>query len=156
MLPIDFDNDGDLDLFVASRLVPQQYPTPATSHLLENISTKNHIEFIDVTANSITAFKDLGLVTDAISIDFDNDNDDDLIVVGEWMPITFLENSNATFKKISNKNQLENTVGWWYSIQKNDLDNDGDEDFVVGNLGLNYKYKATPEKTFDVYANDFR
>jgi hypothetical protein len=97
----------------------------------------------------------LGLITDAISIDFDKDNDEDLIVVGEWMPITFLENNNSTFTNITDKNLLKNTVGWWYSIEKTDMDNDGDEDFIVGNLGLNYKYKASPEKTFDVYANDF-
>ncbi len=154
-IPIDFDKDGDLDLFVASRLTAQHYPTPATSHLLENISTKNLVKFKDVTLESKTAFENLGLATDAIAIDFDNDNDEDLIVVGEWMPITFLENDNNTFKNVTSKKYLKNTVGWWYSIEKSDLDNDGDLDFIIGNLGLNYKYKATPEKTFDVYANDF-
>ncbi len=154
VIPIDFDNDGDLDLFVASRLVPQHYPTPATSYLLENVSTKNNIKFNDITGKS-SAFNELGLVTDAISIDFDKDNDLDLIVVGEWMPITFLENNNGSFKNVTEKQSLKNTVGWWYSIEKSDMDNDGDFDFIVGNLGLNYKYKATPEKTFDVYANDF-
>jgi hypothetical protein len=154
VIPFDFDNDGDLDLFVASRLVPQQYPTPATSYLLENVSTKASVKFKKVTKN-ISAFKDLGLVTDAISVDFDNDKDLDLIVVGEWMPITFLENNNNSFTNITNKNLIENSTGWWYSINKADVDNDGDLDFVVGNLGLNYKYKAKPEKTFDVFANDF-
>ncbi len=153
-IPIDFDNDGDLDLFVMSRLVPQQYPTPATSHLLENISSTGQVRFKDVTGNS-PAFTALGLATDAIAIDFDNDNDLDIIVVGEWMPITFLENDKASFKNVSAQKNLKNTVGWWYSIEKTDLDNDGDNDFIVGNLGLNYKYKASPEKTFDVYANDF-
>ena len=155
VIPIDFDKDGDLDLFVASRLTPQNYPTPATSYLLENVSTKTNVQFKDITGKSKSTFKNLGLVTDAIAIDFDNDNDDDLIVVGEWMPITFLENDNNTFKNITDKNILKNTVGWWYSIEKSDLDNDGDLDFIVGNLGLNYKYKASPEKTFDVFANDF-
>lgn len=154
VIPFDFDNDGDLDLFVASRLVPQQYPTPATSYLLENVSTKTSVKFEKVTKN-ISAFKDLGLVTDAISIDFDNDKDLDLIVVGEWMPITFLENKNNSFTNVTNKNLIENSTGWWYSINKADVDKDGDLDFFVGNLGLNYKYKAKPEKTFDVFANDF-
>ncbi len=155
VISFDFDNDGDLDLFIGSKLIPQFYPTPPNSHLLENVSTKTEVKFIDVTNNSDNTFNKLGLITDAISIDFDNDNDEDLIVVGEWMPITFLENNNNTFTNITDKNLLKNTVGWWYSIEKTDMDNDGDEDFIVGNLGLNYKYKASPEKTFDVYANDF-
>ena len=155
VISFDFDKDGDLDLFIGSKLIPQFYPTPPNSHLLENVSTKTEVKFIDVTNNSDNTFNKLGLITDAISIDFDNDNDEDLIVVGEWMPITFLENNNNTFTNITDKNLLKNTVGWWYSIEKTDMDNDGDQDFIVGNLGLNYKYKASPEKTFDVYANDF-
>jgi len=155
VIPIDFDNDGDLDLFIGSKLIPQFYPTSPNSHLLENVSTKNEVKFIDVTNKSNNTFKQLGLITDAISIDFDNDNDQDLIVVGEWMPITFLENTKGEFTNITTKNLLKNTNGWWYSIHKSDMDNDGDQDFIVGNLGLNYKYKASTEKTFDVYANDF-
>lgn len=153
-ISIDFDNDGDLDLFVASRLIPHKYPTPATSYLLENRSTKTNVKFKKETKN-ISAFEDLGMVTDAISIDFDNDNDLDLIVVGEWMPITFLENNNNVFENVTNNNFIKNSSGWWYSIKKTDLDKDGDQDFVVGNLGLNYKYKSKPKKTFDVFANDF-
>ncbi len=152
VIPIDFDNDGDLDLFIATRLLPQHYPKPPNSHLLENVSTKMNIKFKEISSES---FKKLGLVTDAISIDFDNDKDQDLIVVGEWMPITFLENNNGIFKNVTKKQSIKNTTGWWYSIQKADIDKDGDVDFVVGNLGLNYKYKATPTKTFDIYANDF-
>ncbi len=155
VIPFDFDNDGDLDLFVGSKLIPQFYPTPPNSHLLENMSTKNEVKFVDITSNSEETFSKLGLITDAISIDFDNDNDEDLIVVGEWMPITFLENDQGKFTNITTNSSLKNTNGWWYSIYKSDMDNDGDEDFIVGNLGLNYKYKASPDKTFDVYANDF-
>jgi len=152
---LDFDNDGDLDLFVGSKLIPQFYPTPPNSHLLENKSTKNEVKFVDITSNSEETFSKLGLITDAISIDFDNDNDEDLIVVGEWMPITFLKNDQGKFTNITTNSSLKNTNGWWYSIYKSDMDNDGDQDLIVGNLGLNYKYKASPNKTFDVYANDF-
>ncbi len=155
VIPIDFDNDGDLDLFVATRLLPQHYPQPPNSHLLENRSTKTEVKFVDISKKSNEAFKKLGLVTAAISIDFDKDKDEDLIVVGEWMPITFLENTNGIFKNVTKKQTLKNTTGWWYSIHKVDMDSDGDQDFIVGNLGLNYKYKASTEKTFDVYANDF-
>ncbi len=155
VIPFDFDKDGDLDLFIASRLLPQYYPKPPNSHLLENVSTKEEVKFIDVSKKSKKTFDKLGLVTDVIAIDFDKDNDEDLIVVGEWMPITFLENTKGVFKNVTKQQSLKNTTGWWYSIHKNDMDNDGDMDFIVGNLGLNYKYKATPEKTFDIYANDF-
>lgn len=154
-IPIDFDNDGDLDIFLATRLLPHYYPKPPNSYLLENVSTKTEVKFKNVSANSKNTFQKLGLVTDAVAVDFDNDNDQDIIAVGEWMPITFLENNNGVFKNVTENQTLKNTTGWWYSIQKADIDNDGDQDFIVGNLGTNYKYKAKPNKTFDIYANDF-
>jgi len=87
--------------------------------------------------------------------DFDNDGWLDLIIVGEWMPITILRNNQGTFENVSKKMKMENTVGWWFSIKEGDFDKDGDIDFIVGNLGLNYKYKATEDETFDIYLNDF-
>ena len=87
--------------------------------------------------------------------DFDNDGWLDLIIVGEWMPITILRNNQGTFENVSKKMEMENTVGWWFSIKEGDFDKDGDIDFIVGNLGLNYKYKATEDETFDIYLNDF-
>jgi len=152
--PFDYDNDGDLDLFVGGRLIPRKYPYPADSFILRNDSKNGNVKFSDVTSEIAPALKELGLVTDAVWNDFDSDGDVDVIVVGEWMPITIIENNNGTFTKIEN-DSFKNTTGWWSSIEAKDMDNDGDEDFIVGNLGLNYKYKADLDRTFDVFVSDY-
>ena len=150
--PCDFDNDGDIDLFVGGRLIAQQYPLPASGYLLEN----NNGIFTEVSLKIAPELDTLGLITDALWEDIDGDKDKDLIVVGEWMPITVFINNKGTFKKSdNNKNGLLNTEGWWYSIASGDFDKDGDIDLIGGNLGLNYKYKASKEKPFEVYSSDF-
>ena len=151
----DYDNDGDLDLFVGGRLVPGNYPLPATSYILENISSSGSPKFTDVTKKVAPELLKLGMVTDAMWTDYNNDGWIDLVVVGEWMPITFFQNENGVFKNVTNKLNLDNTTGWWFSVKEGDFDNDGDKDYIAGNLGLNYKYKATKEETFDIYFNDF-
>lgn len=152
----DYDNDGDLDLFVGGRIVPGKYPFPPKSYILKNEGNKNGaIYFSDVTQNLMPELTELGLVTSVLWDDFNNDGNIDLIVVGEWMPIRFFENKGGKFKEITKKLGLEEETGWWYSLQKVDYDNDGDMDYVAGNLGLNYKYKAKEKAPFEVYANDF-
>ena len=151
----DYDNDGDIDLFVCGRLTPKNYPAPADSYILENRSTKNSIRFVDVTDTVCPDLKNLGLATDASWADYDNDGKLDLIIVGEWMPIKVFKNKGDKFVDATNIVGLENTNGWWFSMAKGDFDNDGDTDFIVGNLGLNYKYKTNESETFDIYFNDF-
>lgn len=151
----DFDKDGDMDLFVSGRLVPGNYPAPAKSYILENISTAEHISFIDVTEKVAPELVKPGLVTSASWSDYNNDGWLDLIIVGEWMPIRVFKNSKGTFKEVSKEMQLDKTTGWWFSMANGDFDNDGDLDFVLGNLGLNYKYKSSEGNTFDIYLNDF-
>ena len=151
----DYDKDGDLDLFVAGRLVPGNYPSPANSYILENKSTKDKIEFADVSHNIAPTLEKLGMVTDALWTDYDNDGWTDLIVTGEWMPIVILKNEEGIFTDYSEQLGLEDTRGWWFSIAGEDFDKDGDMDYLVGNLGLNYKYKANEKETFDIYFNDF-
>ncbi len=150
VIPSDFDNDGDLDLFVGGRLTPKSYPEPTSSYILENRKGK----LVDVTQMIAPKLKDIGMVTDAVWDDFDTDGDQDLIIVGEWMPITVFENEEGQFVK-SNTSTVNNSSGWWFSVEKGDFDNDGDTDFIAGNLGLNYKYKTTVDKPFDVYYKDF-
>ena len=152
---IDYDKDGDLDIFSGGRLVPKNYPLPANSYILENVSTNGVPEFIDVTNKIAPELENLGMVTSASWTDIDKDGWVDLIVVGEWMPITIFRNNQGSFENITKKMNLEDTTGWWFSIKEGDFDKDGDMDFIVGNLGLNYKYKANEKETFDIYLNDF-
>jgi hypothetical protein len=145
----DFDNDGDLDLFVGSRMKPWNYPEPASSYLLLNENGK----FSNYNTDQFT---DLGLVTDAEWFDYDNDGDSDIVVVGEWMPITVFKNEDGNFiKEEINTNLGCSSTGWWYSIEVGDLNNDKLPDLIVGNLGLNYKYKASVDEPFEVFYDDF-
>ncbi len=148
----DFDDDGYQDLFVAGRQVPGRYPMPADSYLLKNEGGK----LIDVTDALAPELRKLGMVTDAIWADYDGDGDMDIIIVGEWMPVTVFENRQGKFHKIANKsNGLENSEGWWWSIAADDFDGDGDIDFVVGNMGFNYKHTASVKYPLVGFACDF-
>lgn len=97
----DFDKDGDLDLFVGGRLVPKKYPFPADSYILENVSTAAGPMFKDITEQVLPELKSLGLVTASVWTDFDQDGWQDLIVVGEWLPLTFFKNNEGVFKNVS-------------------------------------------------------
>ncbi|MEO9512159.1 MAG: VCBS repeat-containing protein [Flavobacteriaceae bacterium] len=146
----DYDKDGDMDLFIGGRHVPHQYPTPTSSTLLRN----ENGQLINSTSNYANELLNIGMVTDAVWSDYDNDDDLDLILTGEWMPITFFENTNGQLNLKKNPD-LDKTRGWWFSIDQGDFDNDGDMDFIAGNLGLNYKYKTNTDKPFDIYYKDF-
>lgn len=147
----DIDADGDLDLFVGTRLIAEKYPFPASSYLLIN---ENGI-FRKAPDNIAPSLQNIGMVTDAVFTDIDQDNDNDLILVGEWMQIVLLENEGGKFINNSEKYGLNDSRGIWWSITASDLDNDGDDDYIVGNLGNNNKFKASKEHPFKVYANDF-
>jgi len=150
--PADYDADGDLDLFVGGRMIPRSYPLPADSYFLINDNGK----FENSTTNLASEFKELGMVTDAIWSDYDNDGDIDIIIVGEWMPITIFENESGKLTKVENiDNGLDNTSGWWWSIDAKDMDKDGDMDYVVGNMGLNYKFKPSEGAPLELFASYF-
>ncbi|MFD0860596.1 FG-GAP-like repeat-containing protein [Sungkyunkwania multivorans] len=151
----DFDKDGDQDLFVGSRLIPGNYPYPANSYILENVSTPGKPRFINVTQTIAPGLNKLGLVTSAQWMDYDNDGWKDLAIAGEWMNIRLFKNTGKELKEVTKKVGLEQTAGWWFSLKANDIDQDGDIDLIAGNLGDNYKYKANGSETFDVYLNDF-
>jgi hypothetical protein len=148
--PYDFDGDGDLDLFIGSRMIPWNYPEPATSYLLIN-DNGSYVRYEDPN----NSFTDLGLVTDAVWSDYDNDGDKDLFVVGEWMPLTLIKNNNGNLSKEKLNDSCDEKFGWWYSIEAGDFNNDGQEDLVLGNLGKNYKYQANDEEPFEVFYDDF-
>jgi hypothetical protein len=149
--PFDYDNDGDLDLLVGGRHIPWDYPAPETSRILQN----ENGTFKDVTKTVAKDLMHLGLVTDAVWTDFDQNGTTDIILVGEWMPITFIRYDGKKFTNATAQFGVKNSEGWWYSIEVADMDNDGDQDLIAGNLGLNYKYKATPQEPFEVHYDDF-
>nr|WP_232285860.1 FG-GAP-like repeat-containing protein [Aquimarina agarilytica] len=148
----DYDKDNDVDVFVGGRLIPGNYPTAASSFLLKNESSSNKIGF---EKDKKSIFNDIGMVTGAEWFDYNNDTWLDLVVVGEWMTPQIFKNNHGKLENVTNDLGLDNFHGWWNTVKAADFDNDGDLDFVVGNLGLNYKYKASEEKTFDMYVNDF-
>ena len=146
----DIDNDGDLDLFIGGRVIPDKYPFSPKSQLLIN---ENGI-FVNKTEKIAPELLKAGLVTDAVFSDYDMDGDEDLIVTAEWSPIKIYENDNGYFNSVS-LTSLQDTEGIWFSIEAVDLDNDGDEDYLLGNLGLNSKFKASTKKPFHVFCDDF-
>jgi len=152
VIDADFDSDGDLDLFFGGRLIPSAYGLPASSTLMEN---DGHGIFSDVTDKIAKDLLDVGMVTDAVWTDYDNDNDLDLIVVGEWMPIRIFANKQGKFEEVTEEMGLGKTNGFWNTLVKKDLDGDGWEDLIVGNLGENTFFKASKDKPVSLYVNDF-
>ena len=147
----DFDNDGDYDLFIGIRLIPQNYGLSASSYILKNDGKGN---FTNVTNEIAESLNNLGMVTDAKWLDIDNDKDMDLVVVGHWMPITIFENINGKYFK-AEKSSLKNSSGWWNVIEYDDFNGDSLPDLVVGNHGLNSRFTADDQKPLLMYVNDF-
>ncbi|MBE7172283.1 MAG: VCBS repeat-containing protein [Williamsia sp.] len=146
----DFDRDGDLDLFVGGRVVSGAYPANPKSFLLKN----NGGKFTDVTQQLCPQLQDIGMVTDALWTDFDGDGRVDLVLTGEWMPVTFLKNGGSSFENVTGQTGLAQHLGWWNSLVSGDFDGDGDIDYVAGNLGINSNYQATATEPMTLYAKD--
>lgn len=146
----DFDGDGWIDLFVGGRAPVAQYPLPEKSFLYHN----QNGQLVDKTAELIPELSGLGMITDAVWTDANQDGKIDLVVVGELMPITLFLNEGGIFKKASNTG-LENYLGWWNSIATADFDQDGDSDWVVGNLGANNVHQPSNDRPLKIYAKDF-
>ncbi|MEL7532265.1 MAG: VCBS repeat-containing protein, partial [Bacteroidota bacterium] len=149
--PYDYDGDGDIDLFAGIRLRPFLYGVPMNGYLLENDGTG---QFQVRNADLAPGLQDLGMITDAQWFDWDQDQDVDLIVVGEYMPITVFRQENGKFSRVEGAG-LDSTEGFWNVIKGADLDGDGDMDFVAGNHGLNSRFRASKEKPVCMYINDF-
>ncbi len=150
VLPLDLDEDGDIDLIVAGRVVPENYGLVASSYILRNEGGKLE----DVTNELAPEFESLGMVTDLHLVDLSNDGKDELVVVGEWMNVEVFKISK-TLKRVTEAYNLGHSSGWWNTVTSLDIDNDGDEDLIAGNLGLNIKYKASETEPFKLYVDDF-
>lgn len=157
----DYDEDGDMDVFIGGRLSPGEYPQSPGSYILQN----DHGKFMDVTAtvcpalavgrstrgSSVGGQPGPGMITDAVFTDIDGDKKPDLVVCGEWMGIRFFRNKGKGFEEMTG---VPGMHGLWRCIQAVDLDKDGDVDLVVGNMGLNNKYGATAARPMMLYAKD--
>ena len=151
VMPYDIDNDGDLDLFRGGQVVANVYPKSPENYLLINEGGK----FVDKTAELAPALAKVGMVNSAVWADLNGDSSSELIVVGEWMPVKIFQNKQGKLQDVTSDFDLENTEGWWNKVIADDLDGDGDQDLILGNIGENYKFKASIEKPFQVYAKDF-
>jgi len=152
---IDYNKDGKPDLFVSGRVEPWNYPKPVSSFILRNDSKNGQVKFTDVTASVAPALLNIGMVCDALFTDFNNDSWPDLVLDGEWMPVTFLKNDHGVFKNITAGTGLSDKTGWWNSIVAGDFNHDGKMDYIVGNVGLNTFYRGNEQYPVYITAKDF-
>lgn len=146
----DFDNDGDMDVFVGSRSVPGIYGIVPKQLLLENDGKGN---FSNSTGKKAFKLDEVGMITDAVWEDIDNDGKKDLIVVGDWMVPTIFKNTGRRLAEF--KSNLTNYPGFWNAVSCVDLNNDGKKDLILGNKGTNTPYKATATNPMKMFVNDY-
>ena len=146
----DFDQDGDQDLFIGGKLTPKNYPQAGRSYFLENNSGR----FSDATDKWGPQLKNVGMVSTCLWTDIEKDGISELMISGDWMSIQIYSFEKNSFQDKTASYGMENTEGWWNKIIAADLDKDGDLDYIAGNLGLNYKYKASKDEPFTVYYDD--
>jgi len=152
----DFDKDGDLDLFVCGRVLLENYPHPDRSFLLRNDSQgSDNIQFTDITSEAGGGLQRAGLISAALWTDYDLDGWIDLMLAGEWMPITIYKNDRGIFSNVTTSTGISDYTGWWNSLVAADFDKDGDMDYAAGNLGLNTRFKVTRDQPMRIMAKDF-
>jgi hypothetical protein len=151
----DYNHDGKMDLFVSGRVDPWHYPRPVNSFIYRNDTENGRVRFTNVTADVAPDLNNFGMITDAIFTDFDGDGATDLIVVGEWSPITFLKNEHGKFVNVTATTGLSGQTGWWSSIVGGDFRHTGRTDYIVGNTGLNTLFQPTKDQPIHITAGDF-
>jgi hypothetical protein len=146
----DYDGDGDLDIFAGSRSVPREYGSSPRSYLYQNDGKGNFKEVAKTIAPELSK---VGMVRDAAWVDTDGDGRKELLVIGDWMAPTVFRFAGGTFKKVASG--LDEYKGFWGSLKTEDLDGDGDQDIVLGNIGENFSLKATANEPLKIWINDF-
>ncbi|MEO0340771.1 MAG: FG-GAP-like repeat-containing protein, partial [Bacteroidota bacterium] len=146
----DFDKDGDQDLMIGNRIHPQSYPKAAPSFLLENKAGT----FEDVTKTLFPDLSEIGIINQILVTDYDQDTWEDILIVGEWTGVHLFRNQKGQFVEVSSP-EMKAKKGWWFNATEADLNNDGQPDYILGNLGLNSKFSASTLQPFKVYASDF-
>ncbi|MBC7828939.1 MAG: VCBS repeat-containing protein [Chitinophagaceae bacterium] len=148
----DINADGSPDIFVGGRVVPGRYPETPRSYILINDGKGN---FTDQTEKICPELSKPGMVTDAAWIDLDLDKKNELVVVGEWMPVMVFRQENGTLKNTSTKYFSEPYTGWWNTLAFGDFNSDNRPDLIIGNMGLNTQFKASKKEPLDMYYKDF-
>ncbi|MCG8307362.1 MAG: VCBS repeat-containing protein [Cytophagales bacterium] len=148
----DVDNDGDVDLFIGGYVIPGKYPFASDCQLLIN---DGGIFRDDIKSFFSQELINPGLITDAEFVDIDSDDDLDLIVSGEWMPIQILVNEEGKYIESPKGNDLDKSNGWWKDIVVSDIDSDGDIDIIAGNMGANFRFSASEDDPFHLFSGDF-
>ena len=149
-LPLDFNNDGYTDLFVGGRSVPLQYGSVPSSFLYLNDGTGH---FKDIAATKNTDIAKIGMVTGAVFTDVTGDKKNDLVITGEWMNTRIFSYNGDHFVEV--KSNLNNLFGWWQTITATDINNDGRQDLILGNIGENFYLRPTQENPVKLWLNDF-
>lgn len=144
----DYDGDGDPDLFVGGYIQTYRYGFPRSGYILKNDGKG---DFSNVSEEIAPDLSELGMITGATWLDLDADKDMDLVVVGEWMPVTLFVQEGGQFVK----KELPASSGWWNAVASADFNNDGWDDLVLGNHGLNTRFEATPEEPLTMFVKDF-
>lgn len=151
----DYDNDGDLDIFIAGRVDPWNYPRPVSSFIYRNDTKQGIIKFTDVSSSIAPSLQNVGLICDAVWTDFNGDGWKDLVLAGEWTSLKMLQNNKGAFTDITAATGISDKKGFWNSIAPGDFDNDGDMDYIAGNLGENAFLKGSDRYPVSIYAKDF-
>ncbi len=157
--PSDYDGDGDQDLFIGAVVIPMLYGMSPVSYLLENDGTGNFLVnsgWLGGSTFDNPSRNRPGMVKDATWTDINKDSRPDLVLAGEWMQVTILiQQPDHRFINRTSEYGLADTKGWWNSVVAADIDNDGDDDLIAGNVGLNSRLTATKEKPLTMYLGDF-